>query len=354
MFDTVTWHDGSKLSVADFVMAMILVFDRAKVDSAIYDEQAVPGYDSFITAFKGVRITSTSPLVIEVYTDNYFSDAELDAWIYLSFAWPNYGFGEGSWDAIAIANMAEAAGEAAYSPDKSVAKNVEQTSFVGGPTLDILNKYLDEAIAANTIPYSPTMNTYITADEATTRYANLKAWYEAHGNFQLGTGPYYLDRAYLVEKSLVLKNYVAYPDLANRWAIFTEPKISVVEITGPAGQVKIGDQATFDIAVTFKGEPYPQADVKSVKYLLYDATGAVVKTGEATFVSDGNYQVVLTADDTKALTAGSNKFEVAVVSNVGGCTHVCFSTVRYDAVISNIMCENRGKARPCPYLSKVL
>lgn len=316
MFDTVTWHDGSKLSVADFVMAMILVFDRAKVDSAIYDEQAVPGFDSFITAFKGVRITSTSPLVIEVYTDNYFSDAELDAWVYLSFAWPNYGFGEGSWDAIAVANMAEAAGEAAYSPDKSVAKNVEQTSFVGGPTLDILNKYLDEAIAANTIPYSPTMNTFITADEATTRYANLKAWYEAHGNFQLGTGPYYLDRAYLVEKSLVLKNYTAYPDLANRWAIFTEPKISTVDITGPAGQVKIGDQATFDIAVSFKGEPYPQTDIKNVKYLLYDATGAVVKTGEATFVSDGNYQVILTADDTKALTAGSNKFEVAVVSNV--------------------------------------
>jgi peptide/nickel transport system substrate-binding protein len=316
MFDTVTWHDGSKLSVADFVMAMILVFDRAKVDSAIYDEQAIPGFDSFMSAFKGVKISSTSPLVIEVYTDNYFSDAELDAWVYLSFAWPNYGFGEGSWDAIAIANMAEAAGEAAYSPDKSVAKNVEQTSFVGGPTLDILAKYLDEAIAANTIPYSPTMSTFITADEATTRYANLKAWYTAHGNFQLGTGPYYLDRAYLVEKSLVLKNYTAYPDLANRWAIFTEPMISVVDITGPAGQVKIGDQATFDIAVSFKGEPYPKADVKSVKYLLYDATGAVVKTGEATFVSDGAYQVVLTADDTKALTAGSNKFEVAVVSNV--------------------------------------
>ncbi len=315
MFDTVTWHDGSKLSVADFVMCMIEVFDRAKVDSAIYDEAAVPSFDSFMSAFKGVKITSTSPLVIEVYTDNYFSDAELDAWIYLSFAWPNYGFGEGSWDAIAIANMAEAAGEVAYSPDKSVAKNVEQTSFVGGPTLDILNKYLDEAIAANTVPFSPTMNTFITADEATTRYANLKAWYEAHANFQLGTGPYYLDRAYLVEKSLVLKNYTAYPDLANRWAIFTEPKISVVDVTGPAGQVKIGDQATFDIAVSFKGQPYPQADVKSVKYLLYDATGAVVKTGEATFVSDGNYQVVLTADDTKLLTAGSNKFEVAVVSN---------------------------------------
>jgi peptide/nickel transport system substrate-binding protein len=211
--------------------------------------------------------------------------------------------------------MAEAAGEAAYSPDKSQTENVEQTSFIGGPTLAVLSKYLDEAIANDTIPYSPTLGTYITADEATTRYANLKTWYEAHGNFQLGTGPYYVDKAYLVEKSMVLKPYLAYPDLANRWDVFSAPKLSVVDITAPAGQVKIGKEATFDIAVSYNGQPYPQADIKQVKYLLYDATGAVVKTADATFVSDGQYQVVLTADDTKTLTAGSNKFEVAVVSN---------------------------------------
>ena len=35
--------------------------------------------------------------------------------------------------------------------------------------------------------------------------------------------------------------------------------------------------------VTFKdGSPYPNADIKQVKYLLYDATGAVVSTGDAT------------------------------------------------------------------------
>jgi peptide/nickel transport system substrate-binding protein len=160
------------------------------------------------------------------------------------------------------------------------------------------------------------LNTYITADEATTRYANLKNWYTGHATYQLGTGPYYLDKAFLVEKSLVLKSYSAYPDLSNRWDVFSAPKFSVVDITGPAGQVKIGDQATFDIAVSYNGEPYPQAEIKTVKYLLYDATGAVVKTGDATFVSDGQYQVILTADDTKALSAGSNKFEVAVVSTV--------------------------------------
>jgi len=313
LFDTVTWHDGQKLSVADFVMNMIIYFDRAKPDSAIYDESATPSVDSFLSSFKGVKIVSTSPLVIETYSDNYLPDAELD----VASWWPNpYGLGEAPWEVLSVANLAEAAGEIAYSLDKSAAKTIEQTSFVGGPTIAVLAKYLDQAIAANTIPYAPTMGAYLTAAEATARYAALKQWYTDRGHFSLGTGPYYLYKAFLVEKSLILQNYSAYPDTPDRWANFAEPKISVVDITGPAGSVKIGDAATFNVAVTFGGQPYASKDLKMVKYILYDATGAVVKSDLATLVSEGNYQVVLSADVTKALAAGSNKLELAVVSNL--------------------------------------
>ena len=64
--------------------------------------------------------------------------------------------------------------------------------------------------------------------------------------------------------------------------------------------------------MTFQGNPYLQKDVKGVKYLLYDATGAVVATGQATAVADGHWQVVLGSDVTSKLTAGSDKIEVAV------------------------------------------
>jgi peptide/nickel transport system substrate-binding protein len=315
MFDTVTWHDGAKLSAADFVMNLIEEFDRAAPDSPIYDEDAVPGHESFMAGFKGVKIVSTSPLVIEFYSDNYVQDAELDAWGY-GFLWPNYTFGEMSWEVAAIANLAEAAGECAYSPTKAQTKEIEQTSLVGGPTLDILSKYLDQAASESYIPYAPTMSAYLTADEATARYAALKDWYAAHGHYVVGTGPYYLDRAYLVEKSLVLKSYSAYPDLASRWSGFTTPKLADVEITPPAGGVTIGSTADFDVAVTFNNQPYPESEIKSVSFLLYDATGAVVSTGSAVAIADGQYQVNLTADDTNLLTAGSCKLEVAVVSNV--------------------------------------
>jgi hypothetical protein len=50
-----------------------------------------------------------------------------------------------------------------------------------------------------------------------------------------------------------------------------------------------------------------------VKYILYDATGAVAESGEATPVADGQYQVTLGADATSKLQAGASRLEVAVV-----------------------------------------
>ena len=310
MFDTVTWHDGSKLSVADFVMQMIMTFDRAKPASAIYDDQAVPIFDSFMSSFKGVKIVSTSPLVIETYSDSFNADAELD----ITSWWPNYGYGEASWDVIAVANLAEADGVSAYSYDKASAGAIDQTNFVGGPTLAILNGYLNEAIAANTIPYAPTMGTYLTPSEATARYAALKAFYTAHGHFWIGTGPYYLDTLNLVEKALALRNFEQYPDLANRWSSFTEPRIAAANVTGPT-RVAVGATPTFNIAVSFHGTPYPNTDIRSVKYLLFDTTGTLVNSGTAVAVGEGQFQVTLGHATVGLLQKGVNRIEAVVVVN---------------------------------------
>ena len=308
LYSTVKWHDGSNFSAADVVMALILTFDRAKPDSAIYDEAAVPVFESFMSYFKGVKIVSTEPLVVEYYADLTQPDAENMA----ASLWPNYGFGEASWDVIALGNLAEAAGELAYSSDKSGAKEVEWTSFVGGPSLEILKKHLDQAETDKYVPYAPTMSQYVTADEAAARYANLQKWYADHGHFIVGTGPYYLDKAFLTEKTLTLKRYEGYPDLAERWSGFGEPMLAEAELDG-AGQVKIGEEAAFDVYITYNDQPYPQADIKQVKFLLYNAKNEVVLVGEAQAVADGQYQVILPADVTAKLEAGSNKLEVAVI-----------------------------------------
>ncbi len=311
LFETVKWHDGSPLSVADFIMPTIVFFDRAKPESAIYDESSVPYFDAVMTYYKGFRITSTNPLTIESYSDLYYADAELN----VSTLWPSsiYGLnGENSWDILAISNLAEENGELAYSADKADVAKVEQTSWVGGPSLEVLSKYLDQAASESYIPYEATLSQYLTADEAKARYEDLQQWFADHGHYWIGTGPYYLDKAFLTEKTLTLKNNTDFPDLASKWETFSQPKLADAQLDGP-GQVKVGDEAVFDVNVTFNGEPYAESDIRQVKYLLYDATGALQSTGEALAVADGQYQVVLDKDVTSKLEAGSNRLEVAVI-----------------------------------------
>jgi peptide/nickel transport system substrate-binding protein len=311
LFETVKWHDGSSISVGDFVMSMIQGFDPGKEESPLYDASLALSVNAALESFKGYRITSTDPLTIESYNDAYVTDAELN----ITPLWPQSPFGlsgENSWQILAISNLAEAAGELAYSQSKADEAKIENTSWVGGPSLEILSKYLDQAASESYIPFEPTLGQYITKEEADLRYANLKKWFEDHGHFWVGTGPYYLDQVFTTEKSLVLKNYDEFVDLADRWAIFSEPKLASVQLEGPA-QVKAGEEAVFDAKINFKDQPYAEADVKEVKYILYDTTGAVVDVGSASLLTEGQYQVTLDPDTTSKLPNGSARLELAVV-----------------------------------------
>ena len=311
LYETVKWHDGSPISAGDFVMSIIHGFDIAKPESPIFDESLVPSLDAALESLRGYRIVSTDPLTIEAYNDAYNADAELN----ILPLWPisPYGLsGENSWTIFAISNLAEANGELAYTSNKADTLEIEQTSWVGGPSLEILSKYLDQAASESLIPYEPTLGQYITKEEADLRYANLQQWFEDHGHFWVGTGPYYLDQVFTTEKSLVLKNNTEFVDLADRWAEFSEPKLASIQLDGPA-QVKAGEEAVFDAIVNFKDQPYAEADVKEVKYILYDTTGTVVEVGAAEMLSEGQYQVTLPAETTSKLPNGSARLELAVV-----------------------------------------
>jgi peptide/nickel transport system substrate-binding protein len=310
-FSTVTWHDGSPISVADFVMALIVPFDVAKEGSAIYDESQAGNLESFLSAFKGYRIASTDPLVVEFYSDNYALDAENNVTTF----WPNYGYGTQPWQAVAIGYMADAAGELAFSADKAEAAEVEWMSYISGPSLEILRAKLTEAKDSGYIPYPNVMGEFLTADEVASRYSNFERWYIRQGHFWVGVGPYYLNKVFPVEKTLSMTRYQEYPDSASKWARFSEARIADAEVDGP-GRVDIGAEATFDVFVTFKGEAYAQADIAEVKYLLFDANGALAASGAAEAVADGQYSVTLSADVTSKLAAGSNKIEIAILSKL--------------------------------------
>jgi peptide/nickel transport system substrate-binding protein len=311
LYTSVKWHDGSNFSIGDIVMNMILTFDRAKEASANYDAAYVPNYESFMSSFKGVRIISEDPLVIETYSNDYNMDAENT----VSDWWPYYAQGQGSWHALTLGLMADGAGEATFSADKADELQVEWLSYLAGPTIEILKTHLDQAVISGTVPYSPTMNQYVDTAEVQSRFANLAEWYRQRGHFWIGTGPYYMERAFPVEGTVILKRFLDFPDMADKWMRFSEAAIAEVALDGP-GRVDIGKEAVYDVFVTFNEQPYAVADIDNIKYLVLDATGQVATVGQAEAVADGEWKITLSADVTGKLEAGSNQLEVVVVSKL--------------------------------------
>jgi peptide/nickel transport system substrate-binding protein len=314
------WHDGSTISMGDFILHMILNWDLGKPDSMIYDEAYVPQLDTFMAHFKGVKIVSTDPLVIETYDDLYYLDAENIAggstWYPSDLGFVAiYGYGPGAWDALVPAILAEENGELAFSESKSLAKKIEYTSLIAGPSLEIQKKYLDQAATESYLPYFPTMGKLVTKEEVDARYKSLQQWFTDHGHLWVGTGPYYVDKVFPVEGTVTLKYFADFPDVADRWAGFGKPMMASAVVEGP-GIVKAGEEATFDVMITTEDAPYPLADLQSVTYWVTDAKGELVAQGNAEAVEDGKYKVVLPTDVTSKLTAGSNKLSVAVSSKV--------------------------------------
>jgi peptide/nickel transport system substrate-binding protein len=314
-FDKVKWHDGSPITLGDHVMFMIMQFDYAKEASPIYDAAQVPQFETWLAAFKGWKITSEDPLVIEYYTDAYQLDTENNVTNFRAASPAGYFNGvEAAWHGLVPAWLVEANGEAAFSADKAEELGVEWMSFISGPTLDLMKAQLDAAQADNLIPYEPTLGQYITADEATARYANLQEWYRRYGHFWVNTGPYFLQKAFPVEGTLILQHNSDYPDSATKWSRFATAPVPEVLLDGP-DRVTIGEEVVYDVYVDLTGEPYPMADISIGKFLVFDATGELVEVGDLDAVEDGYWTATISADLTGGLSEGSNQLAVIVVSS---------------------------------------
>ena len=312
LFETVKWHDGSPLSMGDLVFAWILTFDRAKEESAIFDEAEVPAFTSFMENFRGLRVVSEDPLVFEFYSDTFFLDAEQNAGFAANSFWPSYSQGTGAWHNLALGVRAEEERQLAFTSSQADRFEVDRMNFIAGPSLPILDDLLSESAAAGYIPYEPTLGQYISAEEASQRYANLEQWRDDKGHYWIGTGELYIEGAFPIEGTVQLRNNYDHPDLAGRYEHFIEAMIAEVELEGP-GRVTIGDAAEYEVFISFRDEPYAIEDIDEVKYLIFDAVGELVFSGDAEPVADGLYSFRLSEEETAMLEAGANRVEVAVV-----------------------------------------
>ncbi|MTI95811.1 MAG: ABC transporter substrate-binding protein [Firmicutes bacterium] len=208
-------HDGSTLSVGDFVMGMIVYFDRGKEDSPIFDLSYQAELESSLNMFRGVRIVSTEPLIIETYSDLWYLDAEVNATTW----WPVYGTYDwsGFWHMITVGKLADAARELAFSNFKSDELGVGWMDYTKGESLPILEKHMNQAAEENYIPYASVLGEFISEDEAAERWANIQAFYEEHGHFWVGAGPYVLKSVHPIETTAVLEGFADYPDPPDQW-----------------------------------------------------------------------------------------------------------------------------------------
>jgi len=302
----IKYHDGTTMSMADWVIGWPLTFARVDPSSPLYDAAAVPSFKAWREYFIAQRFVSTSPLVIEYYVNYTSPDVEL---IVSGFAgWANF-----PWHALAIGIRAEEKGKLAFSSAKADKMGVEWMNYIGGPSLEVLSKMLDESIAEGYIPFKDFLSKYTTVDDAKARYNALKTWYTQHKHFWVGDGPYYLDTADFNAHVAVLKANRNYPDKSDRWAWLSAPPIPELAIQPPDNVVP-GLDATFTIKVSYKGQPYPNSRMDFVKFLVMDPAGNVLAKGVATPSAEGTWQAKLSPEDTGKLTPGSYRIMVIALS----------------------------------------
>ena len=304
------WQDGTKLSLADFVFGLILGFDRAKPQSPIFDPSAVPAFETFMRHFRGLQIVEKNPLVVEIYSDQLFPDAELIAASRAADFYTNV-----PWHELALGFLAERDRELAFSSSKADQLKVEWMSYIAGPSLAVLQRKLADALKEGFIPYGKTLSQYVSRQEAIERYQKLSAWRQARGHFWVGNGPFYLHAIYPVEKIVVIRKSEWFTDPPQKWVRFVEPRIADVEVSGPR-MFKSGSAAQFQVKVTFQGKPYPARDIELVRFLLFDSRGELVDLANAEAVEDGLWRVALASKQTARLAPGANRLEIVVTPRV--------------------------------------
>lgn len=300
------WHDGTRMSLADLVVPYIVQFVRADEASPLFDPSHVPEFETFQRHFRGLRIVSREPLVVEIYSDQIYPDAET----IVAARTP----GVQPWHTLALGIRAERSGELAFSSNKADRNRITWLSLVSGPSLPVLDRHRRAALQENWIPFAETLRPLTRDGGIAERYRALGEWREQRGHYWVGDGPFYLHSVYPVEGTLVLRRYAEFPDRGDKWLRFTEPDIPEVTVDGPM-VVGLDEAAGFEARVTSRGEPYPAAGIDGVEYLLFDSGGRLVHRGGAAHAGAGRWRIDLGRAPIGDLGTGANRLEVIVKSN---------------------------------------
>jgi len=188
LFET-KWHDGSGFSIADMLMRFVT---------------ALTSLGPSTSPFRGARLTSLDPVIIEVYHDGAYSTAEAQVFHRIGdLFWPYYGTGMAPWHAVAVGMRAE--------DSRSGATTGEPLDWIVGATSSkLLGNALEGSHASRFIPYEPVLGQYVTSDEVASRYANLGGFLDAHDHMWVGNGPMVIESVDSIARIVVGKRFEGY------------------------------------------------------------------------------------------------------------------------------------------------
>jgi len=300
------YHDGSVMTLADWLVNWPTDFEQADPDSDLYDVSTVSDFSQWKSTFKGMKVISESPLVIEYYNDFVNNEAEfmVTRAAFTRSATNFFQTPEFPWHVRAIGTKADEEGLLAYSAQKADTLEIEWMNMIGGPSLSILSDVLDDAMATGYVPFGD-YEDLVTPEEATARYQNLKDWYEEKNHFYASYGAYYLDQADYVAHTAVVKAFRDYPYKADRWDWLSSPPIPESDATVPDFVIP-GLDASFTLDLSFSGTPYSNDRIDFVKYMVIDSAGELKIVGEAEpTATEGQWSIELEGAETDGLSTGS-------------------------------------------------
>lgn len=308
-----TYHDGTNITLADFMFWFALGFERANSSSKIFDESSVPGFIATMKPFIGFKVIRNNPVTVEIYVNmTHIEPTRLADWAAQRFTLS--GFPYFPWHDLAVAILARQDGKLGFSALEAKSLGCERVNFMYGPSMAILNEYLDKAISAKYVP--EWIKDYVTPDEAVARYQKLKEFYNNYKHFWVGCGPYYLYSVDPVGKVAVLKAFREYVYKADKfdWLL----KISTPEASLKVPENVVPGIATnITVTVSSNGEPYPRSNIEKVMYLITDQAGNMLLSGVAReTTTEGLYQISLNETETSKLSPGTVTVIVYAFSNI--------------------------------------
>jgi len=320
----VQYHDGSYMSLADWLVNWPLDFEQADPNSTLYDASTVADFNSWKSTYKGFRVVSESPLIIEYYTDFTNREAELilTGGVWYKPAVNSWMYPELPWHAHAVGVKADEESLLAYSSSKSDELEIEWMNYIAPLTESAgtsLKGVFDDAKAANYVPFGD-YNDMVSDAEAAVRYGNLEAFYTDHDHYWVSLGPFYLDQVDFQGHSAVVKSFndlgldTNYTFMADRFGNLAQAPIPEIEATVPDFVIP-GLEASMVLDLSFEGTPYDNSRIDFLKYLVIDSNGNLITVGEATPGTEaGQWNIELTGLETEPMSAGSYTLSTIALS----------------------------------------